>query len=659
MCNNSPVAKPSCAPAGKAQVADAVEKTSKRATEPAAVSPDAEFFAGVVKSYNERRGFGFVSCDETAKKFGRDVYLSKVESQNAIGDGATLKEGEHVMFSVVPSEEGFPQAAAVQRLHLLHGTVLHYCKDQGGIIACGENAGIPEVAVKPSDCGSLILHPGDSVSFSIEGCPSVWKLLGKPEAKLIQLLKTVRPPCALLGCFSFEFPHLVFDSNHTDSSGAMEIVSVLDGHAFGSSICFAGLPANVGQAELSKLFTKIGATHVTVSHSCSSGLASIQFPDISMLARFLTGKSHAFTDQSRTLVAHLRPCRQTQVQTLPALQPPTVVPGEIEGIFVAWEPVSFAMSYTVEIRTLGAQGWSPVDSFGRVQPAGAVTALAPQSSCLAIAGLSPGMTYEARVSYSASCGCKATSDPSAQCVASGGMQLPPLQMASPVFLPPYTLQSEPITMAPHPVPPPPLTCGAHVGACGCTPLSPGALTPTSLSLLQAPPQPEMHVANGGNALIVRWRTVGPLANSYIIEMRENTASSSNFFTRLAPQNACDSLELCVQGLAAGRSYIACVRSVAQDGTQSLSSPWSFWLTLPMPLQPYDFPPSNGVMHAPCMPALPPQAPVEMFDKPLQKLAPTQTERWADAVDVEKHMNLTGIQGPPEVTGQEEMMLFLD
>jgi cold shock CspA family protein len=599
------------------------------------VNPDAEFFAGVVKSYNERRGFGFVSCDATAETFGRDVYLSKVESQAAIGDGATLKEGDHVMFAVVPSEEGYPQAAAVQRLHLLHGTVLHYCKDQGGIIACGENAGIPEVAVKPSDCGSLILYPGDSVNFSVEGCPSVWKLLGKPEAKLIQLLNTVRPPSSLLGCFSLQFPR-------TDASGATEKVSVLDGHAFGSSICFAGVPRDLGEAELSKLFTKIGATHVTVAHSCSSGFASVQFPDLSMLARFLTGKTHAFTDQSQTLVAHLCPSRKTQVQTLPALQPPALVPGEMEGVFVAWEPVSLAMSYTVEIRTLGAQGWSPVDSFGRVQPSGAVTALAPQSSCVAINGLSAGMTYEARVSYNASCGCKATSDPSAPCIASGGMQQPPLSMAFPpvpqftqfscppaVPMPmpvsPYASQQAPITMAHHPVPPPPPSPGPY--------MLPGAMMPNGLSLLQAPPQPELHAANGGNSIIVRWKTVGPLASSYVIEMRENTTSSSNFFKRLAPQNGSESLELNVEGLAAGRSYIACVRSVAPDGAESLSSPWSFWLTLSMPLQPNEIPSCNG------------NVPMEMLDKPLQKL--------------EKQISVTGIQGAPEITGQEEMMLFLD
>ena len=32
---------------------------------------------GVVKSYNDRRGFGFLACTETADRFGRDVYMPK------------------------------------------------------------------------------------------------------------------------------------------------------------------------------------------------------------------------------------------------------------------------------------------------------------------------------------------------------------------------------------------------------------------------------------------------------------------------------------------------------------------------------------------------------------------------------------------------------
>lgn len=42
-----------------------------------------EIYLGVVKSYNDRRGFGFLACTETADQFGRDVYMPKAEATMA------------------------------------------------------------------------------------------------------------------------------------------------------------------------------------------------------------------------------------------------------------------------------------------------------------------------------------------------------------------------------------------------------------------------------------------------------------------------------------------------------------------------------------------------------------------------------------------------
>jgi hypothetical protein len=51
------------------------------AAEAAVATYDGEVFPerylGVVKSYNDRRGFGFVACDETAALFGRDVCVPR------------------------------------------------------------------------------------------------------------------------------------------------------------------------------------------------------------------------------------------------------------------------------------------------------------------------------------------------------------------------------------------------------------------------------------------------------------------------------------------------------------------------------------------------------------------------------------------------------
>lgn len=670
-------------------VADTEVKTSKRATSPAPVADDAELFAGVVKSYNERRGFGFLACDETAKRYGRDVYLSKVESSSAMKDSEdTLKEGDHVVFAVVPSEEGFPQAAAVQRLHLLQGTVQHFCKDQGGTIVCNEDAGVPgtrEIIVKPSDCGCLTLYPGDEVRFCIESAEDG---MGAPEAKLLRLLRTCRPPCALLSCFLLEFPRPISDAPSV----------ILNGHAFGTCICFSGLPSDLNEVELNKLFGRFGATQVTAVHSQVSGCASVQFPDVSAVARFLTGAAHAFTtstDQatSQPLVAKLRKRETAGDQNLPALSAPSMVPGDANGVLICWEPLNLAASYLVEIRTVGAEGWSPVDCIGRVQPAGAAASLGPQQSCLAVAGLSAGVTYEARVSYVASCGCTGTpSDPSMPCTAGfqNAVPLPPsypvpqpllsypqpqlhpsLYASSPCSqlhtatmqmhgtgtsaLPPSTAQVQSAGAPPHQMPysfcmPP--EAGMQPTPTYETPVQPGSLPPVSaLPLLQAPQQPELRIGSTGTSAYVTWHSIGPSAASYVVDLRESTTAASNRFVRMAPVEVVTSLELCIQGLEPGRSYTVCVCGVGKDGIESPPSPWSPWLTLPVGIQQLELSPYSN-MPAPCMPSVTQQ--LGMSPEAL-----LQTTQEPSLYKPEKQISTqpTVAELAPEVTGQE--VLFLD
>jgi cold shock CspA family protein len=645
-------------------------QSSKRATAPAVVGDDAELFAGVVKSYNERRGFGFLACDETARRYGRDVYLSKVESLSALkDDDDTLKEGDHVVFAVVPSEEGFPQAAAVQRLHLVQGTVHSFCKQQGGIIVCNVDAGVHtnHVVVKASDVGCLELFPGDEMSFCIE---STGDGVSAPEAKLLRLLKTCRPPCALLSCFKLEFPRL----------SPTEQYVTLSGHAFGTCICLSGLPADLGESEVSKLFGRFGVTQVTVLHSHSSGCASIQFPDITSVARFLTGTTHAFTDHTSTkpLVAQIRKCEVPVAECLPAISAPSMVPGDASGVLICWELLNLAASYIVEIRTVGAEGWSPVDGVGRVQPAGATATLPPQQNCLAVAGLTAGAAYEARVSYVASCGCTGiASDPSVPCTAGWSNTAPQLPASQPALNYPqahtsmfasspcsqlqtaslqmnggaaaYTAQTAPAAAHAMPynfcMPDPamqfPPSCEAPVH------LQPGTLQAAgSFPVLQPPQQPELRIAGAGTAVSAHWNSIGPYATSYVVELRENATSASNRFVRMAPAEVMGTLELCIQGLVPGRSYTVCVRGVGQDGVEGAPSPWSAWLTLPLTLQPYDMMPC-GNMAGLCVPpmtqhvAMTPEA---YLQKPHEQEKPVGAQP-------------TVAELAPEVTGHE--VLFLD
>merc|ERR1719272_2582264 len=116
---------------------------------------------------------------------------------------------------------------------------------------------------------------------------------------------------------------------------------------------------------------------------------------------------------------------------------------------------------------------------------------------------------------------------------------------------PYTLQPQSVT--PHPMQQcapsaySPCMPGALMPSTSMQPQSPSIVAQHILSLVQAPPQPQLHVANAGSAITVEWQSSGSLAASYLIEVREGTSSASNLFTRLAP-DAADSLELCIQGL---------------------------------------------------------------------------------------------------------------
>jgi len=158
---------------------------------------------------------------------------------------------------------------------------------------------------------------------------------------------------------------------------------------------------------------------------------------------------------------------------------------------------------------------------------------------------------------------------------------------------------------------------------------------------------------GGDAVTVQWKSVGPLASKYIVEVRESTTSASNLFTRMAPQDATESLELRIQGLEAGRSYIACVRSVSHDGAESLSSHWSSWLTLPnLALQQFEFPPPNTnlpALHTPPASHTPPTL-REIYEVPLP-----QPEKQVGAIQAPPQIPENTSTGPNDLS----MMLFLD
>jgi len=66
-------------------------------------------FNGVIKSYNEGKGFGFIACDEMMAQFGSDVFLHHFQLSE-------FKVGSEVSFGVILNKEGKPQAKELEAL---------------------------------------------------------------------------------------------------------------------------------------------------------------------------------------------------------------------------------------------------------------------------------------------------------------------------------------------------------------------------------------------------------------------------------------------------------------------------------------------------------------------------------------------------------------
>lgn len=64
---------------------------------------------GIVKWYDEGRGYGFISCNE-----GNDVFVNHLQIKEK-GNDKDLKEGESVTFDITDGPKG-PMAINVQKL---------------------------------------------------------------------------------------------------------------------------------------------------------------------------------------------------------------------------------------------------------------------------------------------------------------------------------------------------------------------------------------------------------------------------------------------------------------------------------------------------------------------------------------------------------------
>jgi hypothetical protein len=307
-----------------------------------------ELFCGFIKSFNSRRGFGFVSCEETAKRFQRDVYLSKdeammladepdvgvIDASATDGDQAKkpvpVQEGEFLLFQVKLSTEGFPQAVQAQKVHRLCGKVAQppSSTSDGIIIVSGEDnnrgevvsqrpdASVQEllgaeVKIRQAACGQLQLLPNDEVAFC---CVNDGQAL---EAQLVDLLCTPRAAGSVLGCFSLKLPYSFireagegFDDSVPACSKDGPSVEFC-GHALTNRVVFPEMPSDVGVANMMRLFSKLGGAEPTVSPvkgNAAAGFVSIAFSGPETVAKFLIQTTHTISENGITQLAYVGSC---------------------------------------------------------------------------------------------------------------------------------------------------------------------------------------------------------------------------------------------------------------------------------------------------------------------------------------------------------------
>eukprot|EP00913_Durusdinium_trenchii_P002564 g2373.t1 len=498
------------------------------------------YFYGAVKSFTDR-GFGWLSCLDTAARFGRDVYLSKEDAAVLANDvvvGAqseAVRDGQLVKFQVTESSEGYPQATKTRRVRRLIGEVLQLPGDPDGTDPLTALMG-KEVRIRQADCGQLRLHVGDEVIFY---CVLVGDHPPMLEGKVAELRSTSRSSSTLMGCISMKIPRVVEPA-------------YIRAHALPDRIVLAGVPEDMTDNEIRNVFSEFRGKDVIVTHDevdCEvSGFASVSFPGAADVGRVLLRSYVAIAVGNEAKVVRI---------------------SESNALMVRWSQVSLAAGYLVELRPVsgGVPGaWSSVDvaagslEKGSKLPPGL---LGPQCSACRVNKLRE-VPYEARISYFT-------------------LAAIPRPLAAPESKPPINPADGPSWRAPsgNLIPSPAAPELQHI--------EDGRLLGVFIALA-SPSIPAENIEilcfsfptarvfsredGGGRALKIQWPTVVH-ATAYVVELWEENSQMPERFHRTVPENLREVLvELRVGNLQPAGSYSACVRAVAPCGCESQPSPWT-------------------------------------------------------------------------------------
>jgi len=524
-----------------------------------------------------------VSCDETAQRFGRDVYLSKDEAmmladEPAVGLSSANKaavagddkgkalppvqEGDFLLFQVKLSTEGFPQAVQAQKIRRLRGAIVQApsATADGIIVVSGDDERVEatphcpdaalkqllgaEVRLRQAECGQLRLQPNDQVAFC---CVTITDSDGQClEAQLVDLLQTSLADGSLLGCFSLSLPQL---SSTDDNAPNLE----LHGHALRNRVLISDDSAGLSEAGLMRLFGKLGGIEAKVTPS--KGSASVTFNGVESVAKFLAQATHTVSENGITQLAHVSSCDYRKCG----------------GYCYCCSGASMSKQTAPAAASACPQAMQ--------MPSAQVVNCSP---CIAVADVSQTMAHSAPML-------------STQATAPSGPMLSTLATQVPIVqnsvnfgcFAEQSLEQNSISF-------------------GCFPAQyteMSMLTRTSASpdwrcmhgnVVIPSAAPEILQAGDYSCgVCIQWPTVIH-ASAYVVELLDQTTMVAQRFLHGTPEGVLPSLmNLGVDGLQA-TAYAACVRCVAPCGCESAASSWSFV--------------SGMAAMAPAMNMLQPQAP---------------------------------------------------
>mmetsp|Transcript_5561 Transcript_5561/g.16977 ORF Transcript_5561/g.16977 Transcript_5561/m.16977 type:complete len:447 (+) Transcript_5561:69-1409(+) len=128
-------------------------------------------FYGTVKSFNDEKGWGHITCPQTQAVYGKDMFVLR----SALG-GSSIKQGDSVQFTVIMGQKG-PEAANVKVVAPAGGeasyvgTIKHFTEEKGwGFIKCDATKKFfnKDVFLMRSTLKGRTVKADDIVSFKVE-----------------------------------------------------------------------------------------------------------------------------------------------------------------------------------------------------------------------------------------------------------------------------------------------------------------------------------------------------------------------------------------------------------------------------------------------------------------------------------------------------------